>query len=112
MYEITDEEIGLLREAIPVLYKIKINNLEKAVEEAGDVGTNYRRFRKLKKSLGKVYKDYKELLEGLDYLAINSNPFDRKVNSLLKKFKDTRLYFEFANGDGSEGGRSYETKSQ
>lgn len=112
MYEITDKEIELLREAIPTLYKIKINNLEEAINKGKGFGTSYRQYKKLKKSLKKVYDDYKDLLEGLDYLAINSGPFDRKVGSLLKKFKDIRLFFEFAEGNGNEKNRAYDNSEE
>ena len=100
MYNMKDEDIELLIQAIPILIKIKINNLEKAVEDCKGVGESYSEIKKFKKSIEKTYKDYKDMMDGLGYLAINRNEFDREVNKLLKKYSDSRFYFEMMNGNG------------
>jgi len=100
MYNIKDEDIQLLLKAIPVIMKIKVNNLEKAVEDCKGIGESYKEIKKFKKSIEKAYKDYKEAMDGLGYLAIGRNEFDKEVNKLLKKYSDSKFYLELVNGNG------------
>jgi len=106
--DLSDEEIGILQKAIPILYELKTSALENAVNECEGVGANYKIFKKMSKSLKKTYEDYKNLLTGLDYLAFNSDKYTRRVNAALKKFKNSRLYFEIVNGNDSEDKRPHE----
>lgn len=103
MHIISDKEIELLIQAIPIIMKIKVNDLEKAVEDCKGVGGSYREIKKFKKSIEKIYKDYKETMEGLGYLAIGRNEFDREVNNLLRKYNNSRFYLEIMNGNESKG---------
>ena len=102
MRELNNKEIKLLMKAIPLIIEIKVNNLEKAVNDCKGVEQSYREIRKFKKSIKKVYNDYKDLMEGLGYLATNKHESDKKVSLLLAKYKDSQFYFELANGNNED----------
>ena len=106
--DLTNEEVKILQKAIPLLLELKTSALEKAVSENEGVSVNYRILKKMSKSLKKVYQDYKDFLTGLDYLAFNTNKYTRRINAALRKYKNSKLYFEIINGEGSEEKRAYE----
>jgi hypothetical protein len=102
MHELTNDEIELLMKAIPIIMEIKVNNLEKAVNDCRNVGQNYREIKKFRKVIKRVYKDYKDTIEGLGYLAIERGKYEERVNLLLKRYNDSIFYLEIAENNGNK----------
>lgn len=112
MYNITNEEIESVLKSADILLKLKVNKLEDLIKNSGNLKSvckKYSEYQKLKNGLEKFYEEYKELRQGLGIgeLSVNFSETDRKVNSLMKEYKnlnkDLEFYYKIFNGSGAEG---------
>ena len=106
MFKIKDKEIEQAMKVSPILLKLKANKLEELVnacESIDKVNAKNSEYKKLRKQINKVHKDYVEVIEGLGELAIGFAEIDDRVNYLLDKYeKNIKFYSEIFNGNNKQ----------